>query len=67
MVGNSEHDLGRSVYLKGFMKNYIYSILSLIKEMKTESNDSEIKMYLDKMIEIINCVSYKINTREEQI
>lgn len=47
------------------MKNYIYSILSLIREMKTESNDSEIKMYLDKMIEIMNCVSYKINTREE--
>lgn len=47
------------------MKDYVCNILSLIRKMKTESNDSEIKMYLDKIIDIMNCVSYKINTREE--
>lgn len=38
MVGNSEHDLGRSVYLKGFMKNYIKVRLFLSTLLSFQNN-----------------------------
>lgn len=38
MVGNSEHDLGRSVHLKGFMKNYIKVRLFLSTLLSFQNN-----------------------------
>lgn len=38
MVGNSEHDLGRSVHLKGFMKNYIKVRLFLSTPLSFQNN-----------------------------